>query len=416
MATSKGADDLTTELMERFPRIDLESEVQGWAFLEKFAKGIECYSKLSDPSAKDDRWVGVCHFQSLNDNLALHYFRKAANRGENAARINLAHLLRFLDRSSDAAHELSQIETSSLKAYDAVLYYRVLSLHEETCGNIRDALRSAEEAWRRVQGLPEFPIMAPSILSQVGTLHSRVGRAKRALWFFDRALRVTEGFENAKAKMRRISVLVSLGKTASARNELNSINFHAMPAAFDCFQHLTQADCAWAEGNLNEALASFKTAIDKASTSNNNFEEFVARLSYATLSARQGTIACVESHLNRAEELVADRSDQLNYNFRVTLINFWRKLLSPQQCIDELTNVADEFSNMGCFQEYGWVKFHIAILREAELNQDVREDLKNLSVLSRSLENPSFLVKEIELQPGAVSASNLYSLAPKYAR
>ena len=147
---------------EKYPGVQLDSDVQAWAFLEEFDKGVEAYSKKVNPTPADDRWVGVCLFQLVRDLEALEALYRALNRGEPAARVNIAHVLRFVERAEDASEELSKVKPEQFSSsYDQVLYFRVLSIHEENNGNLREALRSAEEAWRRIQGIPEFGLLAP---------------------------------------------------------------------------------------------------------------------------------------------------------------------------------------------------------------------------------------------------------------
>lgn len=196
----------------RFPGVAINSPIQGWAFLEEFDRGIRSYEQLDEREPADERWVGVCHFQLLDDSAALEHFFRAVQGGEIAARINLAHLLRFLERGEEAARELRKVRPETLAPYDRVFLLRVTSLDEENNGNLREALRSAEEAWKRVQGLAEFPLLAPPILAQLGILHGRIGRAQRSLWFLERGLQVTSGLENTKVRMRRIPVLANLGR------------------------------------------------------------------------------------------------------------------------------------------------------------------------------------------------------------
>ena len=41
------ATDIQKLVQERFPGVELVSEIQGWAFLEQFEKGVEAYSQES---------------------------------------------------------------------------------------------------------------------------------------------------------------------------------------------------------------------------------------------------------------------------------------------------------------------------------------------------------------------------------
>ena len=73
-------DDVWTLLESTYPGVRLESEIQGWAFLERFEDGIQAYERIEQPSPMDDRWVGVCYFQTLRDMEALEALFRAANR------------------------------------------------------------------------------------------------------------------------------------------------------------------------------------------------------------------------------------------------------------------------------------------------------------------------------------------------
>jgi tetratricopeptide (TPR) repeat protein len=186
-----GWDELSALLGSHSPGVRLESVIQGWAYLDQFERGIQAYSEIESPTPEDDRWLGVCYFKLFDDANALSAFVRAGQRGAIGARVNQAHALMFLDRSEESTRILEQVDPERLSRYDQVLYFRVRSLDEETGGNIRLALRHAEEAWRRVQGIPEFSVLAPSVLAQLGVLYARYGRAQRALWHLERGIQMT---------------------------------------------------------------------------------------------------------------------------------------------------------------------------------------------------------------------------------
>ena len=158
--------EVKNKIDQVFPGVVIESDIQGWAFLDEFEVGVDKFVEIEEPTPADLRWVGVCYYQLLRDSDALHCLEKAVALGDEGARINLAHLLPFLERGDEASKQLSQIVLDRLTDYDKALFFRVLSLQEENSGNLREALRAAEEAWRRIQGLPEYPVLAPSVLAQ----------------------------------------------------------------------------------------------------------------------------------------------------------------------------------------------------------------------------------------------------------
>src|SRR5690606_39212028 len=206
----------------RFPGVAIQSPVQAWAFLERFDEGITKFHTIANPTPSDYRWYGVCLFQAVRDEESLAALYKARDLGDEGARVNLAHLLHFLERGDEASQELQEVQLDKLTVYDTSLFFRVLSIREDTSGNLREALRAAEEAWRRIQGLPEYPLLAPSVLSQLAVLYARIGRSQRALWFLERGISATKGLERLKTRLRRASVLVALGRLQEARLELES--------------------------------------------------------------------------------------------------------------------------------------------------------------------------------------------------
>src|SRR5690606_9967321 len=132
--------DVRSLVQATFPGVHLESDVQGWAYLERFQDGVDSYHALNPPSPQDDRWLGVCYYQLVRDTDAITALQRAIERGEEGARINLAHLLPFLERGDEANEELERVRFEDLSEYDKALFYRVQSIREETTGNLREAL------------------------------------------------------------------------------------------------------------------------------------------------------------------------------------------------------------------------------------------------------------------------------------
>jgi len=384
---------------ERFGHLQVDSPVQGWAFLEEFEKGIEAYSRLSSPTAIDDRWVGVCYFQLLDDMKALEAFYRAVTRGENAARINLAHLLRFLERGEEAIQELRSIKVDDLSPYDRVFHLRVTSLDEENNGNLREALRTAEEAWRRVQGMNEFPLLAPPILAQLGILHGRIGRAQRALWFLERGLQVTSGLERIKVQLRRVPVLKNLGRYHEALAELSAIDRASLPSSFGAELDMLRGEIAWAQWDVDEAVRRFTACVSTAARLSIAFEEFVARLSLVALTSSTEVTTVAVEHLARAQVLISDKSDRLAYRFREIGLRLRTGDYTPAHALKEYAALDAEFGQMGLLQEQGLVKLHVAgLLMHADRRrcQTVLDELQSLCVM---LQNHAFLAKEWLLLP-----------------
>lgn len=396
--TSWRSEGVEALVAQAYPGVELESAIQGWAFLSEFERGHEAYQRLESPSPEDDRWVGVCLFQLFRDLEALEYLYRAVNRGVDGALINIAHVLRFVERGDEAAVELAKVRLDRLSAYDEVLYYRVLSLQQENDGSLREALRAAEEAWRRVQGIPEYSLLAPSILAQLAVLHGRIGRSQRALWFLERGLQITDGTERLKIRLRRAVVLVNLGRYHEAQIELDSLDLAEAPEAYQVERRMLFGEVAWATGNLGLAAQHYSNAIDLATRQQFGFEEMACRLAMVCILGARGDLGGATGHLARAQVLISDRSDRLLFRFREVLLNSWLGSYSPTHTVEELQFLMNDFGDMGLLQEQAAVRLHRAdILRR--MGRPFESELDQLAALSVSLQNPAFLAREWTLLP-----------------
>lgn len=386
--------DVNERVKSKYPGVELESAIQGFAYLQEFEAGIDAYSQLCAPTAADHRWSGVCFFQQIRDMEALESFYKAIEGGEEGARINLAHLLSFVEQGEDALTELDRVNVDPLPPRDAVLYYRVRSLKEELNGNLRQALSAAELAWRKVQGLPEFSLIAPAILGQLGTLYGRMGRAQRALWFLERGFQMTEGQEKTKLRIRRAYVLISLGRYLEANYELESIGSTEETKSFRPEILWLSASSSWSEGRIGLAIRQFEDGIQSAIEHQVAYEEFLCRLPLATLHGSRGDHVTAATHLARAQVLISDKSDRLNFRFREILLQYWKGSYTPVHALEELRATSTSFESMGLLQENGLVRLHIANLMHVSSDEGFREELDSLVALSVTLQNHAFLAQE----------------------
>lgn len=383
------------QVQATFPGVEIRSEVQAWAYLEQFEEGVQAFNALEKPTGSDFRWLGVCLYKLVRDEESLAALYKARDMGEEGARVNLAHLLPFLERGDEANAELSNVRPELLTEYDKVLYYRVLSLREENSGNLREALKAAEEAWRRIQGLAEYPLLAPSVLSQLAVLYARIGRSQRALWFLERGLSITEGLEKLKARLRRASVLVSLGRHQEAALELETLDPSDGPVAE---RDYLLGEIALSKGDYRQAMQSYKRVLELAANHSFSYEEFLSRLSLVSILGSRGEFAAANEHITRAQELIADKADRLSFRFREVLLMLWQGRYTQTHATDELNGLIHAFGEMGLLQEQAAVKLHLADLyRHMGRSYDyLLDELQNLSI---TLQNQSLLAREFALLP-----------------
>lgn len=384
-------------LKQRYPGINVLSDVQAHALLGEFQPGINLFSNLAAPTTHDHRWLGVCHFSNFDDDRAVAAYLKAIEMNCQEARINLAHSLAFVDRAEEISEQLEQVNFETLSVYDRVFYLRVKSLNDERNGQLMVALRQAEYAWRLVQGAPEFPLLAPQLLNQLGILHGRIGRAQRALWYLDRNLELAAGEDNLSVRLTRIRVLSSLGLLQQAREEFAQLT--NVPEQYRAISHVRSAELSWAEGDIAEAIREYEEAALLARRLHQGFEEFQASLDLAVLLARF-TDRDLSKSLSRAQVQISDRSDRLMYRFREILLFLWNEQYTPAHVADELTIVSSSLNEMGLLQEQGWVDVHaahaLAVSGHRERSNNV---LDSLCALAATLQNSAFLSREWLLMP-----------------
>ncbi len=383
-----------SDVASRFRGVSLESNVQGWAYLEKFEMGVAEYAKIAEPTAKDDRWLGVCYFQMAEDQKAVKYLFRAAERGEYGARINLAHVLRFVERADESLAQLKLAPFDALAECDKVFYCRVLSMHEENNGNMREALRSAEEAWKRIQGLAEYAILAPAILAQLGVLHSRIGRAQRALWFLDRGLRMTEGYERQKVQLRRASALSALGRHHEGLAELEAVQRLELPPALFTELQMLFGEVALGSGALAIARTNFEACVAVSHASQSTYEEFISRLALAGIAGISKDLAQAKAHLNRAQLLIVDKSDRLEFRLREISLRLQTQDYGFEHALNEYVALDQEFEQMGLLKEQGRVRLHKAALLHSRADPRFLRVLDDLQELCVTLQNQAFLASE----------------------
>lgn len=397
-----------SRLQTQYPGIIVLSDVQAHALLGEHEEGLKAFFESPSPTPSDYRWKGVCHFSLFQDDEAINAYEHAISLGAQAARINLAHSLAFVDRSHEIGGQLEQVSFDDLSLYDQVFYLRVKSLNDERNGELHVALRQAEHAWRLIQGAPEFSLLAPQLLNQLGILHGRIGRAQRALWYLDRNLELAEGDANTRVRLTRLRVLNTLGRLEEARHEFELLG--ELPPQYLALVRIRGAELSWAEGDTSQAIAAYKEAVSAAQELGQSFEEFQASIDLAVLKAHfSNSPNSVDELMQRAQTLVADRSDRLLYRFREILILSCRGSYIAEHTAAELATVSRQFGEMGLLQEQGWVDGHRAkYLHESGSVDQSQRVLESLRALASTLQNPAYLAREWHLMPEFVHIVHAY--------
>jgi tetratricopeptide (TPR) repeat protein len=391
---------------EKYPGVELESPIQGWVYLKDYYKGIETFENthIYRRDSKDTRWVGVCMFQLRDDHQAVPLFQTAVYQGVKAAGINLAQVYMFTDRMNLAMPELEKINFEELKLYDKVFFLRVRSYYYELNARLTDALNDAELAWGIAQNIPEWPIIAPQLLRQLGTLYGRMGKAQRSFWFFEQSLLLASDSERFDILFFYIEVLIMLGYYLEARSELEKIDSETLSEVLQATYYLRWGDIFWTERATDKAIEVYDKAAFIALQKELYGEEFIARVNLIPLNIARDYPLTAGEHQARARTLIADKTDQLLYRFRDTLLMLKENLATTTETRDTLLGLSDELKELGYLQEHGWVKLHAAEMKR-RLGEDVMRDLDELQLLAATLQNYNFLSREWALLP------ELYAIA-----
>lgn len=388
------------ELVARkYPGIALESAVQGWFYLGDYQQGVDTHKALYRPSFRDDRWLGECYGILRQRDAAKEALLRAVARGEEAARIQLARVLGFMERGDEASQELEKVNRDRLKPADKVLWYRAKSIYEDRVGYVQNALAFAEEAWRLVQGLPEFPILAPWVLIRLGRLHSQVGRAQRANWFFGRAREVNPNGDSISLQMARAEGLITLGRYEEALQRLGEVDAETLEQVPRSVLLMLQANVAWSLGNKIEAIHLFDRAASEALNSSTHHTEFLSRLALIGLLSTRNLFRTAYEHLRRAKTLVDLKYDQLQYRFRELQFRYYSGDIGAEAAADEYRQIARAFEALGLLQEEGWARLHLAEMYRLSDDDRYELELDKLQGISVALQNPLFLAREWVLLP-----------------
>jgi tetratricopeptide (TPR) repeat protein len=388
---------LQDKVRERYPGIELESVVQGWVYLEEYQRGIDAYYALDYPMAPDDRWLGVCYLMQHNRFAAQEALYRAIIRGEMAARIELARVLSFFERNDEANRELAQVVLDKVKPPDKVLWYRAQSIQKESASSLKEAIDFAEEAWRLVQGLPEFPILAPWVLIRLGRLHSQVGRGQRALWCLNRAKQLVGN--QAHLQLAHAEALAVLGRYEDALAILTSLDEQSLAPRFRAFKLWSLGDVYWATNAIPKALPAFDQAAEIALFEEENSVEIFARLGFACLAIQREWFEAAFEHLLRAKMIANTRHEKLLCDFRETLLNFRRGELGIAEARAVYEQLKHDFGEMGLLQEQAWVRLHLAELHRLEGSDGYLKEFEALQGLGVALQNRTFLAREWVLLP-----------------
>lgn len=185
-----------------------------------------------------------------------------------------------------------------------------------------------------------------------------------------------------------------------AKADLESLNLANSDAnSFASERLYLLGEVAWAVGEKESAINHYLLSIDEALTAQVTYEEFVCRIPLVVLFGASMEFKAAHEHLARAQTLISDKSDRLNFRFREILFLHWRGDYTAEHALAELQALANSFGEMGLLQEQGWVRLHVAEIYRKLGDDRFTAELDALQALSVTLQNGAFLAREWTLVP-----------------
>ena len=378
-----------------YPGVVLESPVQGWAYLQDYERGMDEYKKLRSPTAKDDRWVGECHFQLCDDFTASEQFYQSTDRGNEASKVDLALVTNFIGSPKELKSLLDDVEFSKLHLKDKALFYRTRSIYEQWNGNLHSALSYAAQSLNICQ----TATLRSRILTQMGWLQARAGFPELSDWFFDQALQKTSKLEKVKVVFQYAYILALLGRYENALYKLNSIEDQFIPNGFNAEKFYIMSNLYWHLFGIDYAFDPLEKSLQYALQSPNYYEEFRSRLLLVVFRGYQGQFSIAERHLGRVELLIRSKADDLAFTFRKALLNYWQSISNSEETRMTFQSVVAGYSKMGALHEQAWVRLHVADTYRQTGSPHLKEELDTVRSLCIKLNNHGFLEQEWALLP-----------------
>jgi tetratricopeptide (TPR) repeat protein len=152
--------------------------------LGEYAKAIESWKSLAEPTAEDDRWAGASYFGMANTDEAKRVLSQAIRRGSVAARIELASAFRVLHRCEIAASLLDEIDTGELSVSDRARYFRERAEGAFSIGDMSGAVAWFELALAEAELSEDRIWLGVAVSFSLAAVAAEQGNFRRSLEAF----------------------------------------------------------------------------------------------------------------------------------------------------------------------------------------------------------------------------------------
>lgn len=337
------------------------------AFAGDHRRGLEAYAALSQPTAADDRWAGVCHLGLRDPFEAKRLLGRAVARGECAARIELAAVQRVEGDIGLARETLAGFDLERATLFDRVLALREAAGQAQFVGDVLTARALLERAWTDGQGVSAGEtFLAPVAQALAGVLGS-LGHDTRAAKLLAFAARHAN-------PARRVYVHGALGLRLTFSGDLDGAQ-EALAAAWRDIDLVPAARAvltyykgllARAHGKADEAERLLTDAAALARSTGESETEAYALLAHCAVDTARGRFDMARAHLARARVLAQGPLLDLLVRLRAAAL-----IDTPaKDATAELEAVAERFAARFLVREQGWALLHAADAHLAHARED----------------------------------------------
>ncbi|GGJ49050.1 hypothetical protein GCM10008938_38830 [Deinococcus roseus] len=283
---------------------------------------MQLFAQLDHLTAQDERWFGQCLMSLGHCERAIEHYTRAIEMGCVEARIDMVRPLLVVHSQKDAEMALDSFDPEQLQGYNRPLWYRnastVLVMKKDSEGS----LQHAREAWRTIQGLAEFPFIAPKVLFELSDTYDHMGDAKLAIYYLDRADEISSYKYNISIKLSRIALYYKNGKYSLIVPLIKELLQKDEYSAFHHMADLYMGHIYRIRNQTDEAINSYKKVIALLQDDISKEMELQARVLLSSIYALQRRkIECFHEE-SRAKDLAISKVGDFHLSLRILYNDF----------------------------------------------------------------------------------------------
>ncbi len=326
----------------------------------QYALGYEHFLGLTDPSAEDGGWAGLCLAHLGRNVEALERLNHARALGFEAAGVLLATVYRILGQPARAEEILETIKPSELDAIGWCLLERERGAILYAKGEYRQAVHALERALETASQ-PSAAFLKPGLSSLLGYVLAHAGQDGRAIDHLNLSLERATPNRRVELLTQRAICHMNLGDLIASKADLSEARVGECQTSF--LGHLRYREGQWLlfSGLYEQAMIAFLECAALARERREPEAEFYAEVYAAHVALSTQALVVARAHLSRAKGLVNHDSPielaHLDWDYGALLVR-----ADNPDALPLLERAVETFQRLGLERELGLVCLQIAEL------------------------------------------------------